>query len=444
MSPPCTIRIAADEMDAWLDFHTDAPCSVETLQTLLGAAGVTHGIDMFLLQDLAAAHHPGRSYCIAQGTPATAALQYSFQRTQNLSPKRLPDGQVDFYNLGTIPNVGQHQVLVARVPVQERHVGTTVTGKTVPPSEVDEALPTPGPNVTLSADGNALLALTHGYPVLIDDVLRVDSTYTLEGNVDFSVGNVACVADLAIMGDVQSGFHVQCAQQLTTYGVVEQSTLNAGGSITLYGNVFGQRKAQITSGASIYGAYINAASVIARQDIVLRQGARHSHLQAGGSITVQSETGHLLGGSALAFDRIVTHNMGSASRVPTHVEILPSIYDEDQAPILLDHLQTMLRDDAQLLEHKHGAPDTPTAQLAAFRATLHQCQVAATQLSTYLQGRRQFFAAAPQSHGIIIATGTVYPGVRVCIGGASLEITQPLANVMFYKAGQTIQSQVYA
>ncbi|MGE3536485.1 MAG: DUF342 domain-containing protein [Candidatus Tectimicrobiota bacterium] len=439
---PCTVRIAADEMAAWLDFATDMPCPVEELQMVLARAGVQHGIDTFLLHDLAIAHQAGRSYCVAQGTLPTAALRYTFPRMPQSTPKRLPNGQVDFYNLGTIPNVRQQQVLVARVPRAERRPGQRVTGQAILAADQDESLPLPGANVALSAAGEALIALCHGYAMLRDGVLSVEATYTIEGDVDFSVGNVVCVGDLIVMGDVQSGFSIQSEQQLTVYGVVEQASLAALGSVTLYGNVFGNSKARITSGASVHGAYIDAVAVEARRDIILRQGARHSHLQAGGSIVVQNDTGHLLGGSAQACERIVTHNIGSASRVPTHIEILPSIYDADKAPVVLDHLRAMLADDEQTMAQPQPDAACAAADYVAFRATLEQCQAAVTRLENYLQVRRRVVPDIPGLRGAVVATGTVYPGVTICIGGVSLPITQPLSNVVFYKAGQTIHNRL--
>lgn len=441
--PPCTVRIAADGMTAWLDFATDSPCSVDTLHSILGQAGVRYGIDTFLLHDLALAPQAGRSYSVAQGTPPTAPLQYCFPLLPQPTPKRLPDGQVDFYNLDTIPNVQPQQVLVARIPSAERQAGMCVTGQAIPPSHEEGALPRSGRNVALAATGEALLALCHGYPVLRDGVLHVESTYTIEGDIDFSIGNVVCVGDLVVMGDVQSGFSVQGAQGLTVHGIVEQASLEAGGAVTLYGNVFGSSKARISSGASVYGTYMDAASVEARRDIVLRQGARRCQLQAGGSIMVQSATGHLLGGSAQACERIVTHNLGSASRVPTRIEILPSLYDAEKAPILLDHLRVMLAHDEACLAQGHDCLEGTLGEYETFRVALQHGQTAMTQLEIYLQSRRRLLTAAPELYGIVIATGTVYPGVTICIGGVSLYIAQPLSNVMFYRVGQTIHHRLY-
>jgi uncharacterized protein (DUF342 family) len=439
---PYTLRLADDEMEAWICFATDAPVSLDQLQQDLAAAGITYGIDRFLLQDLAEAHQPGEHYRIAQGVPPEDGLEYFFSRRRERTPKRLPDGQVDFYNLETIQNVVQQQILVAKIPPHASQPGKTVTGTLLPSAAQEVPLPQVGKNVACSTDGQALIALVNGYPVLSGNVLSVETTYTLEGDVDFSVGNITCVGHLVVTGDVKSGFSIKCAQNVITHGVVDAATIDAGGTVYLYGNVFGRQQGYIRSAVDVQGIYVDATTLEARQDIVLKHGARHSQLRAGRSVLIQGG-GHLRGGTVQAYERILSHDLGSASGVATRVEILPGAFDEGIQSRFLHHLEAMLKEDSAWLEaHRHL--DLADKRIQVMRHTLHNSQTAVQALATYFQQRQQLRTGTPLQIGTIVATGTVHPGVTVCIGGVLLPITRPLTGVMFAKIDGTIHVKTLA
>jgi uncharacterized protein (DUF342 family) len=282
----------------------------------------------------------------------------------------------------------------------------------------------------------------NGYPVLSHNVLSVETTYTLEGDVDFSVGNITCVGNLVVTGDVKSGFSIKCAQDVITHGVVDAATIDAGGTVYLYSNVFGRQKGYIRSAADVQGLYVDATTIEARQDIVLRRGARHSQLRAGRSVLIQGG-GHLLGGTVQAYERILSHDLGSASGVATRVEILPGAFDEGIQGRFLQHLEAMLKADSAWLEEHHNL-GTAVAQVQVMRDILRHSQTAVKALSTYFQQRQQLLASTPLRIGTIVATGTVHPGVTVCIGGVLLPITRPLTGVMFAKVGGTIHVKTLA
>jgi uncharacterized protein (DUF342 family) len=439
---PYTLRLADDEMEAWICFTTDVPVSLKQLQQDLAAAGIVSGIDHFLLQDLAEAHQPGEHYRIAQGIPPEDGLEYFFSRRREQAPKRLPNGQVDFYNLETIQNVVQQQILIAKIPPHASQPGKTVTGKLLPPAAQEVPLPQAGRNVARSEDGQALSALVNGYPVLSDNVLSVETTYTLEGDVDFSVGNITCVGNVVVTGDVKSGFSIKCAQDVVTHGVVDAATIDAGGTVYLYGNVFGRQKGYIRSAADVQGIYVDATTIEACKDIVLRHGARNSQLRAGRSVLIQG-SGHLRGGTVQAYERILSHDLGSASGVATRVEILPGAFDEGIQSRFLQHLEAMLKEDSAWLEEHRNLDLTPE-HMQVMRNTLCHSQTAVQTLSTYFQQRRQLRTSTPLHVGTIVATGTVYPGVTLCIGGVLLSITRPLTGVMFAKVEGTIHVKTLA
>jgi uncharacterized protein len=437
---PYAITISDDDMEAWLCFSTDASIPLVQLDTAIAAAGIVHGVDQFLLQDLAAAHQAGYDYRIAQGTPPKDGLEYFFTRHRARAPRRLANGQVDFYNLDTVQNVVQHQILVAQRAPDGRTPGRTVTGKAIPPRDQVFPLPRAGPNVAVSADGTALMALINGYPVLSEEHLRVDPCYTLQGDVDLAVGHLTCIGDLVVAGDVKYGFHVRCARNISVHGIVDGGSIEAGGSVYLYGNVLGQQKSYIRSAGSISGTYVDAATVESQQDITLTRGVRRSHLRAGRSVMMQGDHSNILGGTVQAFERILAYDIGSAREVPTRVEILPGLFDAAIQERFIAHLATLLAEDQRQLTNAETFPVGPDA-LTALHTLLQRCRDSLPQFVEYFQIRHGIFPPLPRYTGTVIVLGTVYPGVTICIGNVSYTLPQPMTRVQFYHTDGRIQGQ---
>ena len=434
-----TLTISDDAMAAWLCFRTDALISLAHLTDTIATAGVVYGVDHFLLQDLVVAHQPEYAYRIAQGRPPEEGLEYSFSRQRDRAPRRLANERVDFYNLETIQNVVQHQILVAQIPVAARQPGRTVTGQDVPPSDHVLPLPRAGTNVALSADGTALIALINGYPVLSEGNLRVDSCYTLQGDVDLTVGNLTCIGDLVIAGDVKYGLSVRCARNVAVYGVVDGGHIEAGGRLDCYGNILGQQKTALRSAGSIRGSYVDAATLESQQDILLTRGVRRSHLRAGRSVLVQGEHSYILGGTVQACERILSHDIGSKRELPTRVEILPRLGDTAIQERGLAHLAALLAADQRQLTQTSIFAAGPAA-VQTFHALLQQCRNALPQFVEYFQMRHGILSPVLLYTGTVIATGTVYPGVTICIGNTSLVITRPVSRVLFYQTEGRIHS----
>jgi uncharacterized protein (DUF342 family) len=427
-------------MAAWLCFTTDASVPFVQLHEAIAAAGIVYGIDQFLLRDLADAHQPGYVYRIAQGSPPEDGLEYFFARHLDRTPRRLANGQVDFYNLDTIQNVVQHQILVAQISPEDRHPGQTVTGKTLSPLAQPLPLPRAGTNVALGAEGETLIALINGYPVLSEDRLHVDPCYTLQGDVDFTVGNLTCIGDIVIAGDVKYGFSVRCARDVAVYGVVDGGHIEAGGAVHLYGNLLGQQKSYIRSAGSVRGTYVDAATIDSQQDIILTRGVRRSHLRAGRNVLVRGDNSSILGGTVRAFVRILSHNIGSERGIPTRVEILPGIYDAAIQERFIAHLRSLLEADRQQLAHPETLEVGPQA-VRTLAILLQQCQDALPQFFEYFQMRHGILPPLPMHTGTVVVTGTAYPGVTICIGSASLVLTQPVTHVMFYQTEGRIHSK---
>lgn len=434
------IIIDQDELAAWIVFTSDHEVPCEKIEEGLKEAGVVFGIDTFLIQDIAKAHQSRIRYQIAQSLSPQGGLKYFFSQNHGHQPKRLTDGRVDFYNLDAIQSVVKGQPLVSKVQVEKRKSGKTVTGIDIPPCTLNVPLPTPGANVGVSDDGLSLIALTNGYPVLIGSTLYVDVSYTLDGDVDFSSGNIACIGDLLITGDIKSGFHVECAQNVTVFGIIDGGGVEAGGNILLHGNVFGQHKSLIKSGKSVRGVYVDATIIESQDDLILTNGARRSSMKSMGSIEVQGAGGFIIGGITQAAKRIVTHDLGCEKEIPTRVEVLPGLYDAITIQRFLNQLDEMVQMDQRLINTQCHSK-RQSKQAVEMKKAVEQSRTALSHLIRYFATNRWMLGHDHWPSRSVIVTGTAYPGVVVGMDNADYVVSQPITNVMFYLADGIIRTR---
>src|SRR5690606_19400111 len=137
------------------------------------------------------------------------------------------------------------------------------------------------------------------------------------------------------------------------------------------------------------GIYLNESTVKARKDLRLLRGARHCELYAGGSILVTDDEGHIIGGTARAHNRVVTHHLGSEQAIPTNIEILSGTHDTATSLDYLAYIRAILAEDRVIL--KHGTePSAFETQYMALHGILQNNLEAIDVLSSYFKLHRPF------------------------------------------------------
>jgi len=120
-----------------------------------------------------------------------------------------------------IQEVNKGDTLVLKIPFTKGIDGFDVFGhiiKATPGRDIK--LPT-GKNTVLSADGLKLLADKDGVISFSDSNVDILDIITIDGNVDFSTGNISHKGDVFIKGDVLPDFKVIAGGDIKIGGVVE-------------------------------------------------------------------------------------------------------------------------------------------------------------------------------------------------------------------------------
>lgn len=168
---------------------------------------------------------------------------------EDRKPLEKADGKVDYKDLVRLRNVLKGKLIAKIIPAQPGKLGMTVTGDELAFKAGKEAHFKIGKNVLIDNDGTSMYAAIDGLVTLTDNgKINVFPVYEVNGDVDYSTGNIDFVGTVVIRGNVLSGFTVKSAGDIRVVGGVEGAELISGGSIEITGGIIGYNKVKLLLG----------------------------------------------------------------------------------------------------------------------------------------------------------------------------------------------------
>lgn len=310
----------------------DAKPDVAIVSTeMVRAALAEHGVTTGILDDALASFTPPRPLAavtlVARGQPPTPGedahieFQFELNRDARSKPVELEDGRVDYYAAPVQRYVEANAVLVVRRPPVEGTPGVDVLGTPLPPPVVKDE-----PLAVLIGQGtevrdDTLVAAIAGRPVLQGERVEVLPIFTVQKDLDFSVGNIDFVGDVVITGDMKPGFSIKATGSVTVRGITERASITADGDIIVSG-VVGHGETVLEAGGDVTAAFLHTAHVTAGGELKVRNEIINCTVRATRVKTPLN--GRIVGGDIAATEEIDTGKLGSDKAVPTHITVGPS------------------------------------------------------------------------------------------------------------------------
>ncbi|MEW6202376.1 MAG: FapA family protein, partial [bacterium] len=264
------VSISKDKMETTIIFSPPKggrDVEMDTALAALAAAGVKYGIKQDALENMIAQRWYNEKVLVAEGKPAEngedGRVEYLFNvEASTPRPTIAEDGSVDFYELNVVQNVRAGEPLAIKTPPTPGKDGINVFGETIPAKQGKD-IPFPaGKNVEFSSENpNMLIAEIAGQPRLQQNRIHVLPVYEVQGDVDFSTGNINFVGDVIVTGGVLEGFTVKADANITIMGPVGGAYLDAGGSVFLNKGMHGQDKGSITAGEDVTAKFLEHVMV---------------------------------------------------------------------------------------------------------------------------------------------------------------------------------------
>jgi len=310
------------------------PYTADDIYEALANVAVEAGVLLDEIDDLVAKESYVKLHVVAEGQPPVHGTDAHIEMLVTLPESGRPQekewGRVDYRDLGLVVNVKAGQVLARKIPATQGTPGFNVLGRPLPARNGHD-VPLPAGRNTAPSETNPLEVVAtingqlhvRGYGRALR--LSVEQTFTVNGDVDFSVGNLDVDGQVVIHGNVRGGFVVKATGDVRVHGFLEDATLESGGDVhVLRGAVSGPNRANIVAQHNVHLQFADRTNVTAGGDIYVDREAVRCHFQAEGSIIVGSQgskRGDIVAGTMDAGKEIQVVNVGSGRGAVTRLRV---------------------------------------------------------------------------------------------------------------------------
>ncbi|WP_176167313.1 DUF342 domain-containing protein [Mesobacillus jeotgali] len=439
LASECRVRISQDGLTAELELDVqveELSISVEKLLKILQKEKIVYGIKMDVLAKISenpdSVQYP---VTIAKGTRNVDG-EDSYLRNE-LDQNSLKEQKVfNFRTIMQIPSVSKGQLLATVVPPVKGTPGKNVSGRIIPAKHGRPLRIRAGNNVVY--ESGQFYALCDGQVSITQKSISVNPVFEVKGDLDLRTGNVDFVGNIAIKGNVPSGYQLIAGGDIIVDGLVEAANIQAGGNIVIKGGVAGAMKGRVAAGGSVFANYLNQANVKAGQDIIVKSSILHSKLTAAGN--VDCHTGTIIGGTISAGRNITVKELGNELFTKTELAVGWDPLLEKTEQETLSSIETAKANIRKLTEI-----EVKLSEIGKRTGTLssEQKQMIAKQRNTRLKMEQSLselqadlellqLEKQDRMHSSLLVYEKVFPNTKVFFGKYAILTNQLYKSVGFY------------
>ena len=282
----------------------------------LDERGIKFGVDTKLIKKITDKKLYFQMFVIARGVDkvdgSDGKVIEHYPRKIKIVLKEDEFGNTDFKNLGNIKNITKGSIICDIILPTSGNSGNNVYGEEIPCKDGEMPIIPMGENTNLTDDELHLVASCDGCVNYHDDMFYVRQLLYIKGNVDPHTGNIEFKGDIIIEGDVLEGYSVKADGNLKVQGTVENSSLTAGGGISIAGGVKGNEKAVLTSGSEIKSLFLESCTAKAKNGIY-SESIINSSIYTDDCVSVDRGKGIILGGTVIARNYVQAKIIGNQS-----------------------------------------------------------------------------------------------------------------------------------
>lgn len=241
--------------------------------------------------------------------------------------KIMADGSMDFRERRLFIGVKDDQIIATKVPLTDGTPGCDLEGNEIPANrgkdlnvDVSDDACFREEDQTIRATASGILSVVNGKNI------RVASKQRIDGDVDFSTGNIRSQNSVEISGGILPDFTVSAKGDLLVGGNVQSSQVNCRGNLVVQGGVIGPNSHVRVRGDGDFN-YIERGTVAVGGDLVVRSNCYYSYVEAAGNMFCHDKT-KLVGGTIVVGGSVKVGQIGAVSAQPISVAVgvLPSRY----------------------------------------------------------------------------------------------------------------------
>jgi uncharacterized protein len=449
------------EMRATMTIHRPGAGGVdqtaESMIAFLKNNGVVHGILEDVLAGLVSSPRFEEPVVVAEGSPVVdgkdAKIVHNFETDRSNIKLKEKNGKVDFKEMNLVQNVVEGQILAKKIPAEKGSAGRTVTGKLIPAKDGKDAAISIGKNVELTEDGMSARSTMNGQVIIVAEKINVEPIYVVQGDVNLkSGGNVIFLGTVFVRGSVDDGFKVKASGNIEVLGNVGKAEMDAEGDIIVHQGITGKSGGKIHSGKSVWAKFIENASVEASEFVVASEGIINSQVIANKKVVCQGKRATIVGGSIKSAEEIHAKTLGSVAGSETILEVgydprskekLAQLEDKitgfDES---LEEVGLNIHTLENLKKAKKTLPEEKETFLVELTKKRDETLLEKENLLVDVKKIKEYLSSL-KIKGKISASLRVFPGVRIFIKDAHLEVRNEFNSVTFINEANTVKITKY-
>jgi uncharacterized protein (DUF342 family) len=262
---------------------------------------------------------------IAEGTPKKDGkdgfFTYLFKTTMSEFLQENEQGQIDYQQICFVQQKEAGEA-VAELTAPEKGVdGLTVTGEVIKAIDGKPAQMPSGINVQISEEKpQQLVSSIDGSVSLKGNKIIVDPVVVVEGDVDYSSGNIDYKGSVIIEKGIKAGFSVKSGGDVVVSEIVDDAVINAGGNVVLQGGFKGRGTGRINAKGEVVLTFAENQVIIAGGNITVSDAILHCNIESDESVVVLGAKG-IIGGATVAVKSIEVQSAGSQAATETVLSI---------------------------------------------------------------------------------------------------------------------------
>ncbi|MGN0602945.1 MAG: DUF342 domain-containing protein [Oscillospiraceae bacterium] len=349
----------------------------------------------------------------------SGSITYKYAKTVEAAPTENEKGFVDYKDLGLIRIIRAGDVIADITLPTEGEPGIDVRGGKIQQYPGKKAQFSVGTNTKITDDGLHIVAAVDGQLVFKSNAFSVDTTVTINGDVDASIGNINFIGDVIIKGNICEGFKVSSNSNITVSGEVNGATLEAGGNITIkQGCIY----SKITCHGNVSALFCERSSINCDGDISA-QNYVICDIYCAGELITKASNGSIIGGKYIVLNSLEASNIGSKTYTPTDITLGDNaiLADEktqlemkiaatqkkiDDLTMIVNFLNEKKKELHKLPEEKEEMLATAVRQRVISNVEIKNSQKRIEEINVYLGTKQQLW---------VKCKGYIYPGTRITI-----------------------------
>ncbi len=271
---------------------------------------------------------------------------------------------------------------------------------------------------------------------------------TIQSHITSQNSPIEHNGNLEIQGNVEASTSVTATGNITISGhVFNAKVTSLNGNIEIKDGIKGSQSLLTAPHGSIKCLFVQNATLKSDKDIIVNGMILDGHIITKSSILAQTREGNIEGGEIEAGIDIVAYNLGSKNNSPTSVKISDfhqrDLYNRllniEQEIKILKNDRTQLEKYIQIIKILgNKVINLPLEKKQDLAEKVQKFQSLGQKISQLEEIKNHLFIPEEEKDELersVIIRGQVFPGAKITIDKAKLDIQQIFKNVILYKRG---------